>query len=65
MAERKVPGNDVLLFVGTDGITYDTIVCLTSNGIQGQQAKLKPTQNAALTSCLERKQTAFRLKGKY
>lgn len=33
MAERKVSGNDVLLFIGTDGITYDTIVCLTSNGI--------------------------------
>lgn len=33
MAEHKLSGNDVLLFVGTDGITYNTVVCLTSNGI--------------------------------
>jgi len=31
--ERKVSGNDVLLFIGTDGIVYDTIVCLTSQSI--------------------------------
>lgn len=33
MAERKISGNDVLLFIGTDGNTYDTIVCLTSQSI--------------------------------
>ena len=33
MAEHKISGNDVLLFIGTDGSTYDTVVCLTSNGI--------------------------------
>ena len=33
MAERKISGNDILLFLGTDGITYDTVVCLTSQAI--------------------------------
>ena len=33
MASHKISGNDVLLFIGTDGINYDTVVCLTSNGI--------------------------------
>jgi len=33
MAEHKVSGNDVLLFVGTDGITYPTVVCLTSQSV--------------------------------
>ena len=33
MAEHKISGDDVLLFIGTDGVTYDTVVCLTSNGI--------------------------------
>jgi len=33
MAERKISGNDVLLFIGTDGITYETVVCLTSQSI--------------------------------
>lgn len=33
MAERKISGNDVLLFIGLDGITYDTVVCLTSQSI--------------------------------
>lgn len=33
MAEHKVNGTDVLLFLGLDGITYDTVVCLTSESI--------------------------------
>ena len=33
MAERKISGNDVLLFIGTDGVTYDTVVCLTSQSV--------------------------------
>jgi len=33
MAEHKISGNDVLLFIGDNGTDYDTIVCLTSNGI--------------------------------
>lgn len=33
MAEHKISGNDMLLFIGTDGTTYDTVICLTSNGI--------------------------------
>lgn len=33
MASHKISGNDVLLFIGTDGTNYDTVVCLTSNGI--------------------------------
>ena len=33
MAEHKISGNDVLLFISDDGVTYDTVVCLTSNGI--------------------------------
>ena len=33
MAARKISGNDVLLYLGTDGITYDTIVCLTSQSV--------------------------------
>lgn len=33
MAEHKISGDDVILFIGTDGVTYDTVVCLISNGI--------------------------------
>ncbi len=33
MAEHKINGNDVLLFIGTDGITYKTVVCLTSESV--------------------------------
>lgn len=33
MAERKISGDDVLLFIGTDGVTYDTVVCLTSQSV--------------------------------
>jgi len=33
MAEHKINGTDVLLFIGTDGITYPTVVCLTSQTI--------------------------------
>jgi len=34
MAEHKISGNDMLLMISDDGgTTYDTIVCLTSNGI--------------------------------
>jgi predicted secreted protein len=33
MAQHKISGNDVLLMISDDGVTYDTIVCLTSNGI--------------------------------
>ena len=33
MAEHKLSGNDVLLFIGTDGINYNTVICLTSNAI--------------------------------
>ena len=30
MAEHKVSGDDVFLFLGTDGNTYSTVICLTS-----------------------------------
>lgn len=30
MAERKITNNTMLLFLGTNGINYDTVVCLTS-----------------------------------
>lgn len=33
MAQHKISGNDVLLYVSTDGVTYDTVICLTSNAI--------------------------------
>ena len=33
MAEHKINGTDVLLFIGTDGITYPTVVCLTSQSV--------------------------------
>jgi hypothetical protein len=33
MAEHKVSGTDVLLMLSTDGVTYDTVVCLTQQGI--------------------------------
>ena len=34
MAQREVQGKDVLLFIDpAGGTTYDTIVCLTSNGL--------------------------------
>jgi hypothetical protein len=38
MAQHKVSGNDVLLFIGTDGNTYNTVVCLTSNAITRARA---------------------------
>lgn len=33
MARHKIAGNDMLLFIGTDGITYPLVVCLTSNSV--------------------------------
>ena len=33
MAQREIKSNSILLFIGTDGVNYDTVVCLTSNGI--------------------------------
>lgn len=33
MAQHKISGNDVLLYISTDGINYETVVCLTSNAI--------------------------------
>lgn len=33
MAEHKVNGTDVLLFLSTDGLTYNTVVCLTSETV--------------------------------
>jgi len=33
MAERKISGNDVLLFIGINGLTYNTVVCLTSQSV--------------------------------
>ncbi len=33
MAEHKLSGDDVVLMISDDGTTYDTVVCLTSNGI--------------------------------
>lgn len=38
MAQHKVSGNDVLLFIGTDGNTYNTVICLTSNAITRARA---------------------------
>lgn len=33
MAEHKINGTDVLLFISTDNITFNTVVCLTANSI--------------------------------
>lgn len=33
MAEHKINGTDVLLFIGLDGVTYETVVCLTSQTV--------------------------------
>ena len=33
MAEHKVSGDDVFLFIGTNGSVYDSIVCLTSESV--------------------------------
>lgn len=33
MAEHKINGTDVLLFLSTDGVTYKTVVCLTSETV--------------------------------
>jgi hypothetical protein len=33
MAEHKLSGDDVVLMISDDGTTYNTVVCLTSNGI--------------------------------
>lgn len=30
MAQRKLRGNDMLLYISRDGVTYDTVICLTS-----------------------------------
>lgn len=40
MAEHPVSGTDVLLFIGTDGITYSKIICLTTNGITRATAEV-------------------------
>jgi len=31
MAEHKISGNDMIVFLSRDGITYNTVVCLTSH----------------------------------
>lgn len=33
MAEHKINGTDVLLFLSRDGVTYSTVVCLTSETV--------------------------------
>jgi hypothetical protein len=33
MATHKLSGDDVILMISNDGVSYDTMVCLTSNGI--------------------------------
>ena len=33
MAERKLTGKNMFLLVGTDGITYSTVVCLTTKSL--------------------------------
>jgi hypothetical protein len=33
MAEHKINGNDMLLLLSEDGTTYNTVICLTSNGL--------------------------------
>lgn len=33
MAEHKINGTDVLLFIGLDGNTYETVICLTSQSV--------------------------------
>ena len=33
MAEHKINGTDVLMFIGLDGVTYDTVICLTSQSV--------------------------------
>ena len=40
MAEHKISGNDMLLMLSTDGTTFSTIVCLTSNGITRATAEI-------------------------
>lgn len=40
MAQRELRSNDMLLFIGTDGITYDTVVCLTSNSVARTTAEI-------------------------
>lgn len=33
MAQHKISGNDMLLFLSRDGNNYNTVICLTSNSI--------------------------------
>jgi hypothetical protein len=33
MAEHKINGTDMLLFISEDGVDYNTVICLTANGI--------------------------------
>ncbi len=33
MAEHKINGTDVLMFIGLDGVTYETVICLTSQSV--------------------------------
>ncbi len=33
MAQHKVSGDDMLIFIGTDGLNYETVICLTSQSI--------------------------------
>jgi len=40
MARRELRSNDVLLFIGTDGVTYPVVVCLTSNSITRTTAEI-------------------------
>ena len=40
MAEHKINGTDVLLFIGLDGNTYETVVCLTSQTVTRTTAEI-------------------------
>lgn len=40
MAEHKINGTDVVLMLGTDGITYNTVVCLTSQTVSRTTAEI-------------------------
>ncbi len=41
MAQREIASNTILLFIGTDGVTYETVVCLTNNGITRATAEIE------------------------
>src|SRR5690348_8609863 len=47
---RELKANDMLLFIGTDGVTYPVIVCLTNNGVTRSKSTVNTSSKCGTSS---------------